>query len=89
MAPKGRRGFYGSWQMAGQMLALLIGAARGTLITEFFTQEQIAAAWRPPFAFGLIVPIAIYIRRNIDETDAFKQMKEEDRLPPRAAWCSA
>ena len=80
MAPKGRRGFYGSWQMAGQMLALLIGAACGTLITEFFTQEQIAAwAWRLPFAFGLvIVPIAIYIRRNIDETDAFKQMKEED-----------
>ena len=27
----------------------------------------------------MIVPIAIYIRRNIDETDAFKQMKEEDR----------
>ncbi|MFP3711701.1 hypothetical protein SB783_47810, partial [Paraburkholderia sp. SIMBA_009] len=42
---------------------LLLGAACGTLITEFFTQEQIAAwAWRLPFAFGLvIVPIAIYI----------------------------
>ncbi len=81
MAPNGRRGFYGSWQMAGQMLALLLGAACGTLITEFFTQEQIAAwAWRVPFAFGLvIVPIAIYIRRNIDETDAFKQMKEDER----------
>ncbi|WP_202616536.1 MFS transporter, partial [Escherichia coli] len=25
MAPNGRRGFYGSWQMAGQMLALLLG----------------------------------------------------------------
>lgn len=81
MAPNGKRGFYGSWQMAGQMLALLLGAACGTLITEFFTQEQIAAwAWRLPFAFGLvIVPIALYIRRNIDETDVFKRMKEEER----------
>ncbi|MGV2898967.1 MFS transporter [Achromobacter sp. AGC78] len=81
MAPNGKRGFYGSWQMAGQMLALLIGAACGTLITEFFTQQQIADwAWRLPFALGLvIVPIAIYIRRNIDETEVFKQMQEEDR----------
>ncbi|OZI45377.1 MFS transporter [Bordetella genomosp. 5] len=79
MAPKHRRGFYGSWQMAGQMLALLIGAAFGTLITEVFTTEQIEAwAWRLPFAFGLaIVPLAIYIRRNVDETDAFKEMQSE------------
>ncbi|OZI39231.1 MFS transporter [Bordetella genomosp. 1] len=79
MAPKDRRGFYGSWQMAGQMLALLIGAAFGTLITEVFTTAEIEAwAWRLPFAFGLmIVPLAIYIRRNVDETDAFKEMKQE------------
>ncbi|MCJ9713738.1 MFS transporter, partial [Bordetella hinzii] len=80
MAPDQRRGFYGSWQMAGQMLALLIGAAFGTLITEIFTPEQIEAwAWRLPFAFGLvIVPIAIYIRRNVDETAAFKRIQAEE-----------
>jgi MFS family permease len=77
MAPPGRRGFYGSWQMTGQMIALLLGAAAGTLITEVFTQAQIMAwAWRLPFAFGLlIVPVAIYIRRHVDEPEAFKQMK--------------
>ena len=77
MAPPGKRGFYGSWQMTGQMIALLLGAAAGTLITEIFTQAQIMAwAWRLPFAFGLlIVPVAIYIRRHVDEPEAFKQMK--------------
>ncbi len=77
MAPPGRRGFYGSWQMTGQMVALLLGAAAGTLITEIFTQEQLMAwAWRLPFAFGLlIVPVAIYIRRQVEEPEAFKQMK--------------
>ena len=77
MAPPGRRGFYGSWQMTGQMIALLLGAAAGTLITEVFTQAQIMAwAWRLPFAFGLlIVPVAIYIRRNVEEPEAFVRMK--------------
>lgn len=77
MAPPGRRGFYGSWQMTGQMIALLLGAAAGTLITEVFTQAQIMAwAWRIPFALGLlIVPVAIYIRRNVEEPEAFREMK--------------
>ncbi|MGI4779225.1 MAG: MFS transporter [Janthinobacterium lividum] len=77
MAPPGRRGFYGSWQMTGQMIALLLGAAAGTLITEIFTQQQLTAwAWRLPFAFGLlIVPVAIYIRRNVEEPEAFREMK--------------
>ena len=77
MAPLGKRGFYGSWQMTGEMIALLLGAAAGTLITEIFTQEQLMAwAWRLPFAFGLlIVPVAIYIRRNVEEPEAFVRMK--------------
>jgi len=77
LAPAGKRGFYGSWQMTGQMTALLLGAAIGTLITDIFTQQQLMDwAWRLPFAFGLlIVPVAIYIRRNVEEPEAFKQLK--------------
>ena len=77
LAPKGKRGFYGSWQMTGQMAALLIGAAVGTLITDFFTQEQLMSwAWRIPFAVGLlIVPVAIYIRRHVEEPETFVKMK--------------
>ena len=77
LAPAGKRGFYGSWQMTGQMTALLLGAAVGTLITDIFTQQELMEwAWRLPFAFGLlIVPVAIYIRRNVEEPEAFKQLK--------------
>ncbi len=73
LAPPGRRGYYGSWQMTGQMVALLLGASAGTLITEIFTQEQLMAwAWRIPFALGLlIVPVAIYIRRKMVEPESF------------------
>ncbi|MFT4192248.1 MAG: MFS transporter [Comamonas sp.] len=77
LAPPGRRGFYGAWQMTGQMVALLIGAAIGTLITDLFTQQELMDwAWRLPFAFGLlIVPVALYIRRNVEEPEVFRQLQ--------------
>ena len=77
MAPPGKRGFYGSWQMTGQMTALLIGAAIGTLITDIFTTEQLMSwAWRIPFAFGLlIIPVAISIRRYVEEPEVFKELQ--------------
>lgn len=76
LAPPGKRGFYGSWQMTGQMFALLLGAMVGTLITDIFSQEELMAwAWRIPFAFGLlIVPVAIYIRRHVEEPETFKRL---------------
>src|SRR5690606_11060210 len=78
MAPPGKRGFYGSWQMTGQMIGLLIGAAAGTLMTVYFTQEEIEAwAWRIPFFVGLIIiPVAVYIRQQLDETAVFRNAKK-------------
>jgi MFS family permease len=76
LAAPGRRGFYGSWQMTGQMLALLLGSATGMLITNVFSTEQLMAwAWRIPFAIGLlIVPVALYIRSHVEEPEVFQQM---------------
>ena len=45
-APPHRRGFYGSWQMAGQGLAGLIGALMGVLITR----QPLAGSARLPGA---------------------------------------
>ena len=74
-APAGRRGLYGSWQMVGQGLAVLLGAILGTLLTRSLTPEALDSwGWRIPFLFGLIIgPVGLYIRRNLDETSAFLQ----------------
>lgn len=79
MAPAHRRGFYGSWQMTGQMIGLLIGAGAGTLTTAIFSQEEIQAwAWRIPFFFGLlIIPVAVYIRNKLEETETFIELQRE------------
>src|SRR6476660_9574379 len=72
-APANRRGFYGSWQMVGQGLALLTGALLGALITRVLATEALDSwGWRVPFLFGLIIgPVGLYMRRRLDETAAF------------------
>src|ERR1700751_5202986 len=74
-APATRRGLYGSWQMVGQGLAVLLGAILGTRLTLSLTPETLDSwGWRIPFLFGLIIgPVGLYIRRNLDETSAFLQ----------------
>ena len=72
-APAQHRGFYGSWQMVGQGLAVLTGALLGALITRVLAPEALDSwGWRVPFLFGLIIgPLGLYIRRRLDETAPF------------------
>lgn len=72
-APAHRRGFYGSWQMVGQGLAVLTGALLGALVTRSLTPEALDSwGWRIPFLFGLVIgPVGLYIRRHVSETGAF------------------
>ena len=84
MAPPGRSGIYGSWQMVGQVASLVVGTAFGVVLTEFYTPAELAAGlWRIPFAFGLvIVPVTWYIRRYLEETHAFVVMQKRRAATP-------
>lgn len=70
LAPPGRTGFFGSWQISGQLMSTALGAVLGLFVTQAFTPEQQAAwAWRIPFAVGLgLIPLTIYLRRTMVET---------------------
>lgn len=72
-APPGRRGFFGSLQMVGQALAALGGATAGMLVTQGLTPEQVDSwGWRLPFIFGLLIgPVGLWMRRHLEETEAF------------------
>ena len=74
-APSHRRGFYGSWQMVGQGTALLLGALVSAAVTRGLSPEALDSwGWRIPFLLGLVIgPVGLYIRRHLNETDAFTE----------------
>ncbi len=77
MAPPGKSGIYGSWQMTGQVASLAVGTAFGVVLTQLYTPAELAAGlWRIPFGFGVVIlPIAWYIRRNLEESRVFVAMQ--------------
>lgn len=70
-APRNKKGLYGAWQMFGQNLANLGGAATGFLLTSVFTEQQLLdGMWRIPFVVGLLIaPLGWWIRRYLDEPE--------------------
>lgn len=70
IAPPGRRGFFGSWQLASQGLATLVAGLIGVTLTATLTPAQLESwGWRLPFAFGLLLlPVAFYLRRHMTDT---------------------
>jgi len=84
-APAHRRGFYGSWMQVGVGLAMLTGALISSLVTRLTPDALDSWGWRVPFLFGLIIgPVGLYIRRHLEETEAFLEaraaVKEKDGL---------
>jgi MFS transporter, MHS family, proline/betaine transporter len=68
-SPPSRRGYYSSFNISAIGLTSVLGGVIGMTIHWQFTQQQVDDwAWRLPFAFGLlIIPVSIYLRRQIPE----------------------
>ena len=87
MATRDHRGFYSSFQyvtlVGGQLVALGI-----QLILQLWvlTDQQLHDwGWRIPFVIGaLLSVIALYIRRHLDETRAFTEVKLKQAIKKNA-----
>lgn len=68
-----RRAFYASWQFASQGLAMVLGAAFAVGISSLMPPADVESwGWRIPFVFGMLIgPVALFIRRRVDETAEF------------------
>src|SRR6476661_6394980 len=77
MATPGNKGFYVSWQSASQQLAVICSAALGYALNQAMPKELIADwGWRIPFFIGCsIIPVVFYIRRSLQETEAYLAQK--------------
>jgi len=77
MATPGNKGFYVSWQSASQQLAVICSAALGYALNQGLSKEFIADwGWRIPFFIGCsIIPVVFYIRKSLQETEAYLAQK--------------
>src|SRR5258706_190149 len=75
------RGFYCSWQSASQQLAVVFTALIALVLTGLVTTEQLSAwGWRIPLLIGcFIIPVILFLRRSLEETEAFVKMKHHAR----------
>ena len=80
-APNGRRGAYTAWIQTTATLGLFL-----SLLVILFTREFTGAdfevwGWRVPFIVSIaLLAISVWIRLSMNESPAFKKMKEENKL---------
>ena len=80
-APHGKRGAYTAWIQTTATLGLFL-----SLLVILFTREFTGAdfdvwGWRVPFLLSIVLlGVSVYIRLSMNESPAFKKMKEEGKL---------
>lgn len=67
-------------------IAFLMGTATAAVLNSVLTDEQVMSwGWRIPFVLSIFMTfLAIYIRRRLDDTPVYKELKlriEENNLP--------
>src|SRR5574343_459807 len=82
-APFGRRGFYGSFTLQGVQAGQVIAAAVFLPLAHYLPEAEFNSwGWRIPFFMSFAVIIAGWIiRRNVEETPAFKEETEQGQVP--------
>ncbi|MGU7780190.1 MFS transporter [Burkholderia sp. PU8-34] len=82
MADKTNRGFYSSFLFATLSLGQLLAMAVLVMLQQFFlsTAQLESWGWRIPFLIGsLMACVAIFLRRNMEETESFEQHRHSKR----------
>jgi MFS transporter, MHS family, proline/betaine transporter len=79
-----RKGFVASWQWASTGITGALASGFGILLTTTLSPEQLIDwGWRVPFLFGILIgPVGLYIRRRLDETPEYVEIKPT-RTPMR------
>jgi len=82
-APFGRRGFFASFTLQGVQAGQILAAAVFLPLAHFMPEDAFNSwGWRIPFLLSFVVIIAGWIiRREVDETPAFKEESAHKAVP--------
>ncbi|MBD8554013.1 MHS family MFS transporter [Rhizobium sp. CFBP 8762] len=80
-APQGRRGYYTSWIQCTATLGLFLSLVVILLVQFAVGREDFAVwGWRIPFLLSFVLlGVSVWIRLKMNESPAFKKMKEEGK----------
>ncbi len=83
-APTDRRGLIGSLQQASVAGGLLLGSGAAALISTLLSDAAMVEwGWRAPFLLGGVIAfVGMYLRRNVEETPAFRQAEAVPEAEP-------
>ena len=81
-APQGKRGFYTSWIQTTATLGLFLSLVVILSVRLYLGEQEFQAwGWRIPFLVSVfLLAISVWIRMQMQESPAFKKMKEEGSL---------
>jgi MHS family proline/betaine transporter-like MFS transporter len=84
-----QRGRVASWLEASMGMSNILGALAAFSVTAVLSTREVQSwGWRIPFILGLVIaPVGLYLRRTLDETEAFQaetQRRAQDRAQGRA-----
>ena len=80
-APENRKGFFGSIPQAGVTIGMLMATFAVTLMTLLDDAAFLEWGWRVPFLLSaILVLLGLWIRKDIDETPAFKEVKASGKV---------
>jgi hypothetical protein len=80
-APQGRRGAYTAWIQTTATLGLFLSLLVILFTREFTGPNFEVWGWRIPFLLSIfLLAVSVYIRLSMNESPAFKKMKEENKL---------
>ncbi|MCV9998177.1 MFS transporter [Pararhizobium sp. YC-54] len=80
-APHGKRGYFTSWIQTTATLGLFLSLVVIVSVQMLLGKEAFAAwGWRIPFLLScLLLGVSVWIRLKMNESPAFKKMKEEGK----------
>jgi MFS family permease len=69
-----RKGFFVAWQSGSQQVAVMFAALLGIVLTLLLSTSQMTRwGWRIPLLAGCsLLPLLFFLRRSLEETDAFR-----------------
>ena len=78
IATPGHKGFYVSWQSGSQQVAVIVAALLGVALNAVLGDARMQDwGWRIPMVIGCcIIPFLFFVRRSLQETEAFLARKQ-------------